>query len=114
MDQAVIAPSQPSSDNPAPARIIVVDDDPGIRDVVHEFLSRHGYEVETAPDAAGLYRPLQRAPADLVVLDLMLPGIDGLEVCRLIQRDRPVPVLMLTARDSEDDLVVGLAVVADA
>src|SRR4051812_21928171 len=93
-DASQSANAQPAQ---APARIVVVDDDPGIRDVVHDFLSRHGYEVETAPDAAGLNRALARGQVDLVVLDVMLPGEDGLAVCkRLAASDGPA-VIMLSA-----------------
>src|SRR5207245_7074350 len=72
-----------------------------------------GFAVEVAADGKQGIETYERVHPDLVVLDLMLPGIDGLEVCRRIQRDTPVPVLMLTARDSETDTVVGLEVGAD-
>ena len=94
-------------------RIAVIEDEEAIARSVAARLRSEGFEVETAADGpAGVelcrgYRP------DLVVLDLMLPGLDGLEVCRRIQRERQVPVLMLTARDSETDLEVGLAVGGD-
>jgi DNA-binding response OmpR family regulator len=94
-------------------RIAVVEDEASIASSVAARLRAEGFEVEVAGDGhAGveLYRSFR---PDLVVLDLMLPGIDGLEVCRLIQRERHVPVLMLTARDSEADLEVGLGVGAD-
>jgi DNA-binding response OmpR family regulator len=93
--------------------ILVVEDEASIADAVATRLRSEGFEVAVARDGrAGIDLCHQLAP-DLVVLDLMLPGIDGLDVCREIQRDRPVAVLMLTARDSESDLVVGLAVGAD-
>jgi two-component system OmpR family response regulator len=63
-------------------RIVVVDDDPGIRELVSDFLGRHGFDVETAADGAGLGRALASKPADLVVLDVMLPGEDGLQISR--------------------------------
>ena len=66
----------------ASAHILMVDDDPGIRDVVSEFLTRHGYTVETAADAASMERALERGDIDLMVLDIMLPGEDGLSICR--------------------------------
>jgi len=94
-------------------RVLVVEDEVTIADAVAARLRAEGFDVQTAgngPDAvAGVasWRP------DLVVLDIMLPGFDGLEVCRRIQASRPVPVIMLTARDDETDLLVGLAVGAD-
>jgi DNA-binding response OmpR family regulator len=101
---------------PAPAiprTILVVEDEASIAEAVATRLRSEGFSVAIAPDGpAGVERCRELEP-DLVVLDLMLPGLDGLDVCRAIQRDRPVPVLMLTARDSETDLVVGLEVGAD-
>src|SRR3954454_9421085 len=101
---------------PAPAlprTIVVVEDEASIAEAVANRLRSEGFSVTIAADGpAGVARCRELQP-DLVVLDLMLPGLDGLDVCREIQRDRPVPVLMLTARDSETDLVVGLAVGAD-
>jgi DNA-binding response OmpR family regulator len=93
--------------------ILVVEDEPPIAEAVASRLRSEGFEVELALDGpSGVARCAQLAP-DLVVLDLMLPGLDGLDVCREIQKSRPVPVLMLTARDSESDLVTGLGVGAD-
>jgi DNA-binding response OmpR family regulator len=101
---------------PAPAlprTILVVEDEAPIADAVANRLRSEGFAVAIAADGpAGVERCRELQP-DLVVLDLMLPGLDGLDVCREIQRERPVPVLMLTARDSETDLVVGLEVGAD-
>jgi DNA-binding response OmpR family regulator len=94
-------------------RIAVIEDEPTIADSVAARLRAEGFEVETAGDGHAGVELCRRFRPDLVVLDLMLPGIDGLEVCRRIQRDRELPVLMLTARDSETDLEVGLAVGAD-
>ena len=97
----------------SPRTILVIEDETTIAQAVAARLRSEGFTVEVATDGpAGVAACAAVAP-DLVVLDLMLPGLDGLEVCRRIQRDRPVPVLMLTARDTEDDLVVGLAVGAD-
>jgi DNA-binding response OmpR family regulator len=101
---------------PAPAltrTILVVEDESSIADAVATRLRSEGFEVVIAADGLSGIEVCRHLEPDLVVLDLMLPGIDGIEVCREIQRDRPVPVLMLTARDSETDLVVGLAVGAD-
>ncbi|MGW3313740.1 response regulator transcription factor [Streptomyces sp. NPDC001073] len=95
------------------ARVLVVDDDPTVAEVVSGYLDRAGYIVERAEDGP---QALARADAhwpDLVVLDLMLPGMDGLEVCRRIRGRGPVPVIMLTARGDEDDRILGLEVGAD-
>ena len=96
-----------------PRRILVVDDDPTIADSVAARLRAEGFEVGTAPDGPAAVASFRRDDPDLVVLDVMLPGFDGLEVCRRIQAERPVPVLMLTARTDETDLLVGLGVGAD-
>jgi DNA-binding response OmpR family regulator len=97
----------------AASRILVVEDEPVINQAVTDRLRAEGYEVVqawTGPDA--VVRFADAAP-DLVVLDVMLPGFDGHEVCRRIQATQPVPVLMLTARDDESDILVGLGVGAD-
>jgi DNA-binding response OmpR family regulator len=91
----------------------VVEDEASIAASVAARLRAEGFEVEIASDGHAGVELCRRFRPDLVVLDLMLPGIDGLEVLRLIQRERQVPVLMLTARDSEADLEVGLGVGAD-
>jgi DNA-binding response OmpR family regulator len=94
-------------------RIVVIEDDATIGDAIAERLRSEGYAVEVATDGLGGVELVLRTQPDLVVLDLMLPGIDGLEVCRRIQRDRHVPVIMLTARDDEVDQLTGFAVGAD-
>ncbi|MFE1434667.1 response regulator transcription factor [Streptomyces griseoaurantiacus] len=95
------------------ARILVVDDDPTVAEVVSGYLDRAGYVVDRAEDGpAALDRAAAHRP-DLVVLDLMLPGMDGLEVCRRLRENGPVPVVMLTARGDEDDRILGLEVGAD-
>src|ERR671918_2887743 len=94
-------------------RIVVIEDEDVIASAVAVRLRGEGYEVGVASDGRTGIELVEQETPDLVILDLMLPGLDGLEVCRRIQRERPVPVLMLTARDSETDLVVGLAVGAD-
>jgi len=91
----------------------VVEDEASIAASVAARLRAEGFEVEIASDGHAGVELCRSFRPDLVVLDLMLPGIDGVEVCRLIQRERHVPVLMLTARDSEADLEVGLGVGAD-
>lgn len=93
--------------------IVVVEDEASIAAAVAARLRSEGFAVEIAADGPDGVDLCARLAPDLVVLDLMLPGLDGLDVCRRIQRDRHVPVLMLTARDSEADLVEGLAVGAD-
>jgi DNA-binding response OmpR family regulator len=93
--------------------IVVIEDDPTIADAVAVRLRSEGFHVVVAFDGPAGVDACADAHPDLVVLDLMLPGLDGLEVCRRIQADRPVPVVILTARDDETDLLVGLAVGAD-
>jgi two-component system OmpR family response regulator len=107
METAVQPQSSP------PARIVVVDDDPGIRDVISDFLERHGYEVAAAADAIGLDRALGEAPADLVVLDVMLPGEDGLAICRRLAAEGGPAIIMLSAMGEETDRIVGLELGAD-
>lgn len=93
--------------------IVVIEDEEAIASAIAVRLRSAGYDVVTAYDGpTGVETVLRERPA-LVVLDLMLPGLDGLEVCRRIQSERRVPVLMLTARDTETDLLVGLGVGAD-
>jgi DNA-binding response OmpR family regulator len=96
------------------ARVLVVDDDPTVREVVVTYLRASGHEVDEAGDGEAALEQLRSHPADLLVLDLMLPGIDGLEVCRRIRTGGDdVPVIMLTALGSETDRVVGLEQGAD-
>jgi two-component system OmpR family response regulator len=94
-------------------RILVVDDDPGIRDVVSEFLERHGYAVETAADGKEMEKALMSRPPDLVVLDVMLPGEDGLAICRRLARPDGPGIIMLSAMGEETDRIVGLELGAD-
>ena len=96
-----------------PVSILVVEDDPTINQAVTDRLVAEGFSVHQAFDGPGAVSMFTAAAPDLVVLDVMLPGFDGLEVCRRIQAAAPVPVLMLTARDDETDLLVGLGVGAD-
>ncbi|MFE6957983.1 response regulator transcription factor [Streptomyces sp. NPDC057696] len=98
---------------PPLGRVLVVDDDPTVAEVVAGYLDRAGYEVDRAADGpAALDRADAHGP-DLVVLDLMLPGMDGIEVCRRLRARGPVPVIMLTARGDEDERILGLEVGAD-
>ncbi|WP_320068975.1 response regulator transcription factor [Micromonospora sp. RTGN7] len=94
-------------------RVLVVEDERTIAESVAARLRAEGFTVEIAGDGPGAVTRFRAWQPDLVVLDVMLPGFDGLEVCRRIQAERTVPVLMLTARDDETDLLVGLAVGAD-
>jgi DNA-binding response OmpR family regulator len=95
-------------------RVLVVDDDPTVSDVVRRYLEQDGFEVRLAADGLTALAAVRAEPPDLVILDLMLGGIDGLEVCRRLRRDRPdLPVVMLTALGEEADRVVGLEVGAD-
>jgi DNA-binding response OmpR family regulator len=101
------------ADQDGSRRIVVVEDDPTIAGAVADRLRNEGFRVEVAFDGPSGVALCEQQRPDLVVLDLMLPGLDGLEVCRRIQRNGHVPVVILTARDDETDLVVGLAVGAD-
>jgi DNA-binding response OmpR family regulator len=94
-------------------RVLVVEDERTIAEAVAARLRAEGFEVDVAGDGPSAVDAARRTRPDAIVLDVMLPGFDGLEVCRRIQAERGVPVLMLTARDDETDLLVGLAVGAD-
>ncbi|MEV6067255.1 response regulator transcription factor [Nocardia sp. NPDC052001] len=94
-------------------RILVVEDEPTIAESIAARLRAEGFTVELAHDGPAAVAAAASLLPDLVVLDVMLPGFDGLEVCRRIQAHRPVPVLMLTARTDETDVLIGLGVGAD-
>ena len=95
------------------ARVLIIEDDPTVGEVVARYLKREGYAVEVITDgAAGLRRALAETP-DLVVLDLMLPTVGGLEICRRLRAAAPVPIIMLTARGTEADRIAGLEMGAD-
>jgi DNA-binding response OmpR family regulator len=93
--------------------VLVVDDEPIVRDIAVRYLERAGYATQEAEDGRAARRLLEENPPDLVVLDVMLPGIDGLELCRWIRARSELPVIMLTARGEEADRVVGLELGAD-
>ena len=95
------------------ARILLVEDDPSIREVTAMGLRAAGFEVDTAADGVAGLEKWRRAQPDLVLLDVMLPRMDGLEVCREIRRESTTPVVMLTARGDTIDVVVGLEAGAD-
>lgn len=94
-------------------RILVVEDDPTVAEVVARYLERDGHQVECVGDGAEALRRALANPPDLMILDLMLPKIDGLQVCRKLRERWPVPVIMLTALGEEIDRVVGLETGAD-
>jgi DNA-binding response OmpR family regulator len=93
--------------------VLVVDDEPIVREVVVGYLQREGFRTLEAADGHRAQELLERDPPDLVVLDLMLPGVDGLELCRWIRTRSSLPVIMLTARGEEADRIVGLELGAD-
>ena len=95
------------------ASILVVDDDAAIRELLQEHLSRVGYDIRTAGDGDQMRQLLGERPADLIVLDVMLPGDDGFTLCRQIREHSQVPIIMLTASSDETDRVVGLEIGAD-
>jgi DNA-binding response OmpR family regulator len=97
----------------APPRILVVDDDATVSEVVTRYLEREGFVVEVAYDGAVALERALADPPELVVLDLMIPSLDGFEVCRRLRDAAPVPVIMLTARGEEADRIVGLELGAD-
>ncbi|WP_051681951.1 response regulator transcription factor [Cellulomonas sp. HZM] len=98
---------------PAVTTVLVVEDEPAITQAIARRFVAEGWSVEAVGDGLSGVSAAARILPDVVVLDVMLPGIDGLEVCRRIQAERPVPVLMLTARDDETDMLIGLGVGAD-
>jgi DNA-binding response OmpR family regulator len=97
----------------AQGRVLVVDDEPVVREVLTRYLKRDGFDVETAADGEDAIARFDAAPPDLVLLDLMLPRVDGFEVFRVIRSRSPSPVIMLTARGEVTDRIVGLDVGAD-
>ena len=94
-------------------RILVVDDEPIVTEVVQRYLSREGYRVTVAPDGESALRLAREVGPDLVVLDLMLPKIDGLEVCQRLRADYSFPIIMLSAKGEESDKILGLGLGAD-
>ncbi len=118
MDAAADAPDASANTATAaattsPATVLVVEDEPAIADAVAARLRAEGFTVVVAVNGPGGVAAAAEHRPDLIVLDVMLPGFDGLEVCRRVQAQRPVPVLMLTARDDEADTLMGLAAGAD-
>lgn len=99
--------------SPPTRRVLVAEDDPTINQALNDRLEAEGFDVVRAWDGPGAVAAFEEHEPQVVVLDLMLPGFDGLEVCRRVQAVRPVPVLMLTAKVEETDILVGLAAGAD-
>jgi DNA-binding response OmpR family regulator len=96
-----------------PEKILVVDDEISLQETLSYNLKRQGYEVEAVGDGPSALEAARRIKPDLLILDIMLPGMDGIEVCRILRQEMSTPVLMLTARDDEIDRIVGLEVGAD-
>src|SRR5213595_1890953 len=99
---------------PQRQKVLVVDDDLRLRDLLKRYLTEQGFAVDTVADAPAMDRQIQRTRYDLMVLDLMLPGEDGLAICRRLRADRSdLPIIMLTARGDDVDRIVGLEMGAD-
>lgn len=96
-----------------PKRIYIADDDDEIRQVVSTFLASDGYEVEDFPTGDLLFERFSQEPCDLVILDVMMPGSDGFKICTELRKISTVPIIMLTARDSENDYAMGLGLGSD-
>ncbi|GAA5032898.1 response regulator [Microbacterium fluvii] len=94
-------------------RVLIVEDEPDLADPLAYLLRREGYEVEIAEDGPSALTAFRERGADIVMLDLMLPGMPGTEVCRQVRATSTVPIIMVTAKDSEVDIVVGLELGAD-
>lgn len=109
-------PSSPAAPDPpaaAPAELLVIDDEPMVREVVTRYLEHDGHRVTVVADGTAAIDQLSRHSFDLIVLDLMLPGIDGLSILREVRRTGSVPVIVLTARGDEGDRILGLQLGAD-
>jgi DNA-binding response OmpR family regulator len=96
-----------------PVRILVVEDEPSLQETLVYNLEKQGYQVEAVADGRLAIDSARARPPDMIVLDIMLPSLDGFEVCKILRKEMSVPILMLTARDDEVDRVVGLEVGAD-
>ena len=106
--------ARPAEGTAAPsARILVVDDESSLRDAIAYALRREGFIVETAAEGTRAVAIARNRSPDLIVLDVMLPGMDGLQVCRVLREESPVPIVMLSARGEELDRVLGLEIGAD-
>ncbi len=98
---------------PAAARVVIVDDDEHIRELASLYLRKEGFDVSCAADGTSAVEKIKQANASLVVLDLMLPGMSGFDVCKQVRQTSDVPIIMLTARDEDIDKIVGLELGAD-
>jgi len=96
-----------------PDNILIVEDEPALQETLQYNLEKQGYSIQAVGDGLLAVEAARASHPDLVILDIMLPGLDGFEVCKLLRRESTVPILMLTARDDEIDRVVGLEVGAD-
>jgi DNA-binding response OmpR family regulator len=96
-----------------PAKVLVIEDDPHAIELVRLYLVRDGHDVITSGDGNEGLRLARETHPDLLVLDLMLPGLDGLQICRIVRQETDIPVIMLTARVEEDDRLAGLDLGAD-
>lgn len=94
-------------------KILIVDDDRDLRNLLTEFLARHGYTVASLPNGKELEQTLTADRYDLIILDLMMPGDDGFELCRMIRKNHALPIIMLTAVNEETDKIIGLELGAD-
>jgi len=95
------------------ATVLLVEDDDTLREALVYLLRREGHDVHAAADGRAALAEFDRRPPDIILLDLMIPGVDGIEVCRRVREVSEVPIIMLTARNSEGDIVLGLEVGAD-
>ena len=102
-----------TQESSTPPRVLVVEDEPTLIETLEYNLLKQGYAVETTADGNEALQLARAQKPDLILLDIMLPGIDGLEVCRILRQEMNVPILMLTARTEEVDKIVGLEVGAD-
>jgi two-component system OmpR family response regulator len=93
--------------------LLIVDDDTGLRELLADYLNRNGFRVTGVADGRGLWSALEQGQIDLVILDLMLPGDDGLVLCRNLRARSQIPIIMLTARGDDTDRIVGLEMGAD-
>ncbi len=96
-----------------PDKILIVEDEPALQETLAYNLARQGYLTETAADGPAALEAARRFLPDLILLDLMLPGLDGIEVCRILRQETSIPIIMLTARDDEIDRIIGLEIGAD-
>mgnify|MGYP001131307737 FL=1 len=96
-----------------PEKILIVEDEPALQETLAYNLTRQGYQTETASDGRAALEAARRFLPDLILLDLMLPGLDGIEVCRILRQEMTIPIIMLTARDDEVDRIIGLEMGAD-